>query len=192
MLVRLFAFVVAGSLFLSSANAGFFNRNGGCCDSAPSCGCEVAVPTCGCDVAPSCGCEVATPCCGSRKGGRLSGLLSKFRGSKSACCAPACDSCAPACDSCAAPAPCCAPAPAPTCCAPAPTCCAPAPTCCDAAPTCCDAAPSCGGRRHIIRDLLSRIKARKGSSSCCAPACDSCGSTCDSCGAPAASCGCGM
>lgn len=177
MLVRLFAFVVAGSLFLSSANAGFFHRHGGCCDVAPSCGCEVAAPTCGgCDVTPSCGCEIpAAPCCGPRFGGRLHGLLHRLHVPHS--CHSACDSCAPACDSCAAPAPACAPA------------CAPAPTCCEPAPTCCEPAPCCG-HRHIIRDLLSRIKARH--ASCCAPACDSCAPSCDSCGAPAASCGCGM
>lgn len=101
-----------------------------CCDpcAAPTCGCEMAAPSCcapaptccapapscGCEIAPSCGCEVdpcCDPCAKKKRGGFLKGLFAKCK-KKDSCCDP----CA------------------------APTC-----GCEIAAPSCgCEIAPSCG------------------------------------------------
>lgn len=154
----------------SSANAGhlFGHRAAGCggCDVAPSCGCEVAMPSCGCEIAPSCGCESACDPCAPR-GGKLKGFFSRLHAMKSSCCAPA--------PVCCEPAPVCAPV-----CAPAPVY---APSCgCEVvADPCCDPCAKPG----LFAKIKARLAAKCASSSCC--------DTAPSCGCEIApSCGCGM
>lgn len=61
------AFVAVATMSLSaldaSAGHGLFHRGGGCCDAAPSCGCEAPAPVCCEAPAPSC-CDAAPSCCG--------------------------------------------------------------------------------------------------------------------------------
>lgn len=168
-IVALFA-VVAGLAFApSNASAGLFGRCSSGCDAAPSCGCEVAAPSCGCEIAPSCGCEAACDPCAAPRRQLFGGLKCRLSALKS-CCAPA--------PSCGCEVSCCAPAPV--------ACCAPAPSCgCEAA---CDPCAAPRNHHRKLGGLKSRLGGLRG---CCAPSCGcevapSCG--CES----AASCGCGM
>ena len=80
-----------------------FGRCGGCCDAAPSCGCDTCcAPACGCDTCDSCCDSCCDPCC-KKKCGFLARMRAKRAAKKcckASCCEPACgcDSC---CDSCA-------------------------------------------------------------------------------------------
>jgi hypothetical protein len=182
-LIVAFVAVACTSFFAPNASAGFGLLHRGCCDAAPSCGCEAPAPVCCEAPAPTC-CDSAPSCHGGLLKGIFGKLHAKIHCGKSACdAAPSCgcEAPAPSCG-CEAPAPSCGcEAPAPTCCAapaPAPTCCAaPAPSCGCEAPTCCEPDPCCKSRKHVLMGLLSKLKHKK----CCKPTC---------CDAPAPSCGC--
>jgi hypothetical protein len=186
--------VSCASLTAQSASAGFglFHR-GGCCDAAPSCGCEAPAPVC-CEPAPTC-CDAA-PSCGCR-GGLLKGIFGKLHSklhgggccAAPTCCeAPSCGCEAPSCG-CEAPAPTCCAAPAPTCCsAPAPSCGCEAPSCgCET--SCCEAPTCCTPKKRCLMDLLSKFKRKK--SCCAAPTCCEAAPSCGCEVAAAPSCGCG-
>lgn len=133
--------VASISLMASSASAGFgLHRGSACCDPAPVC-CEAPAPTC---------CEVVDPCCPPRTG-LLKGIFGKLHNKihHSGCC----DVVEPACG-----------------CEMAAPVCAPAPVCCPApAPTCCEVDPCCPpARKHHLKNMLAKIKAKH--SACCAPA----------------------
>jgi len=104
---------------------GFFYRGGG--GASPSCGCDMAAPTCGaepsCGAAPSCGCDAWAGSCAPRCRHFHLGHIFHHHGR---CCGMPDTSCG---------------------CAAAPTC--GAEPSCGAAPSCgCDSAPACGCGRH--------------------------------------------
>ena len=91
MSVRILASLALAASFClapSSANAGLFGHNRGCCDTAPSCGCEIAMPSCG-------GCEVDVCCDPCARVGLLARIKARCaakRACRTSCCdvAPSC------------------------------------------------------------------------------------------------------
>jgi hypothetical protein len=165
MSIRLIAsLALAASFCLAPSNANAFgHRASGCCDPAPSCGCEVVVPSCGCEMSY---CDPCDPCAKKHVG-----LFAKLKARKAAkaCCAPTC------CE------------PAPVCCEPAPVCCEPAPVCCEPAPSCGCEISCCDpcAKKHVGR--FAKLKARKAAKACCEPSCGcevapSCGCELSCCG----------
>lgn len=171
---------LAASFTLAPSNASAFGHLLGHRASGCDACCEVAVPSCGCEIAPSCGCEI-DPCC-DPCGGKRQGLFAKLRARRAA--SKCCDPCA-----------------APTCgCEVAvPSCgCEIAPSCgCEVAPCCDPCDPCCGKKRGgVLKGLLAKLRARRAASNCCDPcAAPTCGCeiAAPSCGCEMApSCGCGM